>query len=143
MTAEEIRAAIAADPELQALVALQALVPASQAIADALSVGRTRWKHTEIGVGTIIEVLGLAAANPVLDALYASQDYRHVKPLLDQGRLRLDVVAQSGMLQPLVTGGLLTQAQLDALVARAKEPAPVSEYDVRVAIYNDDGSLKV
>lgn len=137
MTADEIRAAIAADP------ALQALVPDSQAIADVLSVGRTRWKHTDIGVGTIIEVLGLAAANPVLDALYASPDYRHVKPLLDQGRLRLDVVAQAGMLQPLVTGGLLTQAQLDALVARAKEPAPVDEYAVRVAIYNDDGSLRV
>ena len=137
MTADEIRAAIAADP------ALQALVPDSQAIADALSVGRTRWKHTDIGVGTIIEALGLAAANPVLDALYASPDYRHVKPLLDQGRLRLDVVAQAGMLQPLVTGGLLTQAQLDALIARAKEADPVDEYAVRVAIYNDDGSLKV
>ena len=137
MTADEIRAAIAADP------ALQALVPDTVAIAAALSAGRTRWKHTDIGVGTIIEVLGLAAANPVLDAIYASPDYRHVKPLLDQGRLRLDVVAQAGMLQPLVTGGLLTQAQLDALVARAKEPAPVDEYAVRVAIYNDDGSLRV
>lgn len=137
MTADEIRAAIAADP------ALQALVPDTQAIAAALSVGRTRYVETQIGVGTIIEVLGLAAANPVLDALYASPDYRHVKPLLDQGRLRLDVVAQAGMLQPLVTGGLLTQAQLDALIARAKEAAPVAEYDVRMAIYNDDGSLKV
>ena len=137
MTHDEIRAAIAADP------ALQALVPDTQAIAAALSVDRTRWKHTEIGVGTIIEVLGLAAANPVLDALYTAPDYRHVKPLLDQGRLRLDVVAQAGMLQPLVTSELLTQAQLDALVARAKEPAPVDEYDVRMAIYNDDGSLKV
>ena len=137
MTADEIRDAIAADP------ALQALVPDTVAIAAALSAGRTRWKHTDIGVGTIIEALGLAAANPVLDALYASPDYRHVKPLLDQGRLRLDVVAQAGMLQPLVTGGLLTQAQLDALIARAKEPAPVDEYAVRVAIYNDDGSLRV
>ena len=137
MTAEEIRAAIAADP------ALQALVPDTVALAAALSVGRTRYVETNIGVGTIIEVLGLAAANPVLDALYASPDYRHVKSLLDQGRLRLDVVAQAGMLQPLVTGGLLTQAQFDALIARAKEPAPVDEYAVRVAIYNDDGSLRV
>lgn len=137
MTPEEIRAAISADP------ALQALVPDTQAIADALSMGRTRYVETQIGVGTIIEVLGLAAANPVLDALYASPDYRHVKPLLDQGRLRLDSVAQAGMLQPLVTGGLLTQAQLDALIARAKEPAPVDEYAVRVAIYHDDGSLRV
>lgn len=137
MTADEIRAAIVADP------ALQALVPDTVALAAALSVGRTRYVETHIGAGTIIEVLGLAAANPVLDALYASPDYRHVKPLLDQGRLRLDVVAQAGMLQPLVTGGLLTQAQLDALIARAKEPAPVDEYAVRVAIYNDDGSMRV
>ena len=56
MTADEIRAAIAADP------ALQALVPDTQAIAAALSVGRTRYVETQIGVGTIIEVLGLAAA---------------------------------------------------------------------------------
>ncbi|MEN6537332.1 MAG: hypothetical protein ABFD60_15475 [Bryobacteraceae bacterium] len=137
MTADEIRAAIAADP------ALQALVPDTVALAAALSVGRTRYVETQIGVGTIIEVLGLAAANPVLDALYASPDYRHVKPLLEQGRLRLDAVAQAGMLQPLVTSGLLTQAQLDALIARAKEPAPVDEYAVRVAIYNDDGSMRV
>lgn len=137
MTADEIRAAIAADP------ALQALVPDTVALAAALSEGRARWKHTEIGVGTVIEVLGLAGANPVLDALYASPDYRHVKPLLEQGRLRLDIVAQAGMLQPLVGGGLLTQAQLDALTARSREPAPVAEFDVRVAIYNDDGSLRV
>ena len=137
MTPEEIRAAISADP------ALQAPVPDTEAIAAALSVGRTRWKPTEIGVGTIIEVLGLAVANPVLDALYASPDYRHIRPLLEQGRLRLDTVAQAGMLQPLVAGGLLTQAQLDALVARAKEADPVGEYAVRVAIYNDDGSLRV
>lgn len=137
MTADEIRAAIAADP------ALQALVPDTQAIAAALSVGRTRYVETQIGVGSIIEVLGLAAANPVLDALYASPDYRHVKPLLDQGRLRLDVVAQAGMLQPLVTGGLLTQAQLDALIARAEEADPVDEYQVRIAIhYNADGTRK-
>lgn len=106
------------------------------AIATALSVGRKKWAHTEIGVGTIIEVLGLAAANPVLDALYAAPDYRHIKPLLDQGRLRLDVVAQAGMLQPLVTGGMLTQAQLDALVARAKVDDPIQTNAVSEVLNN-------
>lgn len=136
MTHDEIRAAISADP------ALQALVPDTQAIADALSTGRTRYVETHIGVGTIIEALGLAAANPVLDALYASPDYRHVKPLLDQGRLRLDSAFVRGALQSMVPA-LLTQEQRDALVARASVSDPVNEYDVRMAIYNDDGSLKV
>lgn len=136
MTHDEIRAAIAADP------ALQALVPDTQAIAAALSVGRTRYEKTEIGVGTIIEVLGLATANPVLDAIYASPDYRHVKPLLDQGRLRLDSEFVRGALQAMVPA-LLTQAQRDALVARAEVSDPVGEYEVRCAIYADDGSLRV
>jgi len=136
MTAEEIRAAIAADP------ALQALVPDTQALAAALSAGRVRYVETNIGVGTIIEVLGLSVANPVLDAIYASPDYRHVKPLLDQGRLRLDSGFVRGALQAMVPT-LLTQAQRDALVARAVVADPVSEYEVRCAIYADDGSLRV
>lgn len=136
MTHDEIRAAIAADP------ALQALVPDTQALAAALSAGRVRYVETNVGVGTIIEVLGLATANPVLDAIYASPDYRHVKPLLDQGRLRLDSEFVRGALQAMVPA-LLTQAQRDALVARAAVADPVSEYEVRCAIYADDGSLRV
>lgn len=134
MTADEIRAAIAADP------ALQALVPDSQAIADALSAGRTRYVETQIGVGTIIEVLGLATANAVLDVIYSAPDYRHVKPLLDQGRLRLDSTFVRGALQSMVPA-LLTQEQRDALVSRAAVSDPVNEYNVRVAIYyNADGT---
>ena len=136
MTHDEIRASIGASP------ALQALVPDTQALAEALSVGRTRWVETNIGVGTLIEVLGLAVANPVLDAIYAAPDYRHVRPLLDQGRLRLDSPFVRGALQSMVPA-LLTQAQCDSLLTRAQVPDPVSEFEVRVAIYNDDGSLKV
>lgn len=136
MTPEEIRAAISADP------ALQALVPDTQAIADALSAGRTRYVETQVGVGTIIEVLGLATANAVLDVIYSAPDYRHVKPLLDQGRLRLDSQFVRGALQSMVPA-LLTQEQRDALVARAAVADPVDEYNVRIAVYNDDGSLRV
>ena len=136
MTHDEIRAAIASDP------VLKALLPDTAALATALSAGRTRFVETNIGVGTLIEVLGLAVANPVLDAIYAAPEYRHVRPLLDQGRLRLDSPFVRGALQSMVPA-LLTQAQRDALVARAQAPDPVSEFEVRVAIYTDDGSLKL
>ena len=136
MTHDEIRAAISADPDLQALV------PDTEAIAAALSAGRVRYIETHIGVGTIIEALGLATANAVLDVIYTAPDYRHVKPLLDQGRLRLDSAFVRDALQSMVPS-LLTQTQRDALVARAQVADPVSEFDVRCAIYNDDGSLKV
>lgn len=136
MTHDDIRDAIAADPDLQALV------PDTQAIADALSAGRTRYVHTEIGVGTIIESLGLTTANTVLDAINANPDFRYVKPLLEQGRLRLDSPFVRGTLASLV-GVLITQEQHDVLLARAQSPDPVSEFDVRCAIYADDGSLRV
>lgn len=137
MTLDEIRAAIAASAELQALV------PDTVALAGALSVGRKEFVPTEIGKGTIIETLGLGVANGLIDAVLATADYRHVKELLEQGRLRLDIVAHAGMLQPLVSGGVLTQPQLDALVARAQVDEPIPEFDVRRAIYADDGSLLV
>ena len=136
MTHDEIRNAITSSPELLALV------PNTAAIADALSVGRIKYVETNIGVGTIIEVLGLVVANPVLDAIYASPDYRHVKPLLDQGRLRLDSAFVRGALQAMVPV-LLTQEQRDALVSRSQVADPVSEFDVRAAIYNDNGTLRV
>lgn len=137
MTHDEIRAAIGANP------ALQALVPDTVALAAALSSGRMRYKPLEIGTGTIVEVLTLDVANPVIDAIYAEPKYRHIKPLLEQGRLRLDIAAMGGTLQPLVVAGLLSQPQLDALIARAKEPDSVGEFDVRCAIFADDGSLRV
>lgn len=136
MTHDEIRAATAADP------ALQALVPDTESIAAALSAVRVRYVETYIGVGTIIEVFGLTTANAVLDVIYTAPDYRHVKPLLDQGRLRLDSPFVRDALQSMVPS-LLTQTQRDALVARAQVADPVSEFDVRCAIYADDGSLKV
>lgn len=136
MNDEQIRAAIVADP------ALQALVPDTTAIAAALSAGRWRYVKTEIGKGTIIETLGLSAANGVIDAILGASDYRHIKELLEQGRLRLDIAAQGGLLQPLVPG-VMSQAQHDALCNRAKEPVTVDEFAVRRAIYNDDGSLRV
>lgn len=50
LTLAEIRAAIAASPELTAL----AQAGDTQAIADALSAGRTKPRKTEIGTGTIL-----------------------------------------------------------------------------------------
>lgn len=136
MLIEDIRAAIQAD------AALQALIPDTEEIAAALSDGRTRFVPTEIGVGTILEVLGLATGNSVLDAVAGNADFRHVKPLLEQGRLRLDSAFTRGVLASLV-GALITQEQHDALITRAQQPDPVSELDVRRAIWHDDGSLAV
>lgn len=137
MTSQEIRDAIDASP------ALQALVPDTVALSAALSEGRTKLVPTEIGNGTILETIGLTAGNALLDVINTAPDFRHVKPLIEQGRLRLDSALVLGTLQSLVAATVITQAHADALIARATEADPVSEFEVRQSIFADDGTLLV
>lgn len=136
LSKEEIRELIRND------ATLLVLLPNSQAIAEKISENRFEFVPTEIGVGTILEVFGLEDGNSVLDVIYSQPAYRHVKPLLEQGRLRLDSSFVRAALQSMVPA-ILTQDQVDALVNKARVSSPVSEYEVRCAIFNDDGSLRV
>lgn len=120
MTAQEIRDAIAASQELQELAAIRN----DAAIAVILSVGRTKLTPTEVGVGTILEVLGLDLGNTLIDTINAAPQFRHIRPLLEQGRLRLDSALVQTTLQGLVPA-MLTQSQADALANRARIPDPI------------------
>ena len=127
------------------LIEIQALDPAlvasrdTQAIADALSVGRMKPSDREIGNGTILAVLGLTAGNALLDAINNVPDFRHVKPLVEQGRLSIGGPLVAIALAGMVLEGVITQADADKLLAIAVEPDPVSEFDVRQACWADNG----
>lgn len=137
MTPEQIAQAIGQDP------ALLAMVPDSAAIAAALSEGRTRRREYLVGNGLILVTVGLATGNALLDALHSAPEFRHVKPLLDQGRLDVSSPLVAVALAQLVAIDVIDQAQADALIALGREPDPVDELDVRRAIWNDDGTLAV
>ena len=115
---------------------------ATQAIADILSVGRTRAAPTEVGNGTILEVLGLQVGNALLDVLLSTEPaspYRHVRPLLEQGRLRLDLAPAQMALASLVgqhiaSGVTFTQAHVDALVARTRVADLITHTQVGAAL---------
>lgn len=134
MTSEEIRAAITANH--------MALVPDTNALAEALSVGRTRAIMREVGNGLILATIGFVSGNALLDVLTTQADYRHVKPLVEQGRLDVSSPLVAATLQSMV-GTVLTQPEVDALLALGTEPDPISEYQVRAAIYADNGELLV
>jgi hypothetical protein len=143
MDSQAIRDAITSDP------ALMALVPDTQAIADAMSVGRTKygtisraWFATwaaGTGMRAVIQDTANTQGHPrrsialsCLDVLAGASDG------IDLGN-----PANLGMIQAWVQAGLMTQADADALIALGTVPDPVSEFEVRRAIYNDDGSLAV
>lgn len=157
MTADEIRAAIAADPALQALAASGA----TQALADALSAGRTEVRTRTTSARGMAEHMasGPAAAEVVLIKLEAARDamlgsaddatkvmgslLRRQLRFLDGEGLDFGSAALRAMLDQFALQNILTTDEVTALKAIAQFPAPVPEWDVRCAIYADDGTLLV
>lgn len=95
------------------------------AIAELVSVGRTKYNGLEIGNGTILKVLGLVDGNKLLDAIYGSPAFKYVIPLMEQGRMVIDSDALVADMQGLVTAGAVTQENLDLLLSIMKSPDPV------------------
>ena len=155
MTAQEIRAAIAASQELQALV------PDTVALAAALSVGSTEVYSRLVSargmaadyfggpVGAEVVLMKLEGAAVALKASATQADKvlgsliaRQLGFLAGEG-LDFGSPALRGMLDQFAAGGILTAEEVAGLKAIATRPAPVSEFDVRVAIFADDGTLRV
>lgn len=140
MTPEEIRAAIQADP------ALTALVPDTKAIADAISVGRTR-----MGDLTSHDIRQYLMLADLLLAIEASDT-----PACKAATRALGVFPVFDLSNPMILGKF--SQVLDGLVADELIPDftethkatiltipvisdPVDEMDVRRALFADDGSL--
>ena len=144
MTHDEIRAAIAASPALLALV--RAPVPDTSALAQQLSIGRKTINSTKIGVA---DVLGTLAPNggPWLDAMMAigaqNANARWAMFLIQAGDLDVGHTATRTLASALgaAVGGSV-EAGITTLLALAEAPYVVPEFDVRCAIYNDDGTVR-
>ena len=105
-----------------------------QAIADVVNVDRTKPSTTEIGNGTILEVLGLTLGTTVLDIIHATPSYKYVVPLLEQGRLKIGSSVAQTAVQAFVTGGVLDQAQADSLKILGVVDNPISALQVANAL---------
>ena len=103
------------------------------AIATALSTERVKLAPTEIGNGGILEAIGMADGNILLDVINSAPDFRHVKSLLEQGRLRIDSALVRATLDSLVPA-VLTSDQATKLKALAEVPDPVSAQQVAQAL---------
>lgn len=101
-----------------------------------------RMVPTEIGNGTVLETLGLAVGNALLDVLYNAPDFRYVKPLLEQGRLRIDAPSARAALDGIAAAGIAAgfgAAQAEALKALADAVTPADEMTVRRVCWSDTG----
>ena len=102
-------------------------------IAAKVSVGRTRAQKTNIGEGTILDVLGLTTGNSFLDVINSVADFRHVKKIIGRGDFDMSTATSVAGVQALVPS-VLTQPEADALIALGRVPAPVSVQEVITAL---------
>lgn len=143
MTHDEIRAVITSD------TALHDLVPDTHALASAISQGRTT-----LGLVSRATFAGWAAKYGMRSKI---QDFANTDghPLRDSSLAIIDVLqgAAEGIdfgldenyqiLMAWVSFGVLDTAHKDILIQHASYPEAVSEFDVRCAIFADDGTLRV
>jgi len=122
---------------------LQALIPDTQAIANALFGMETYTVTTEIGAGTVLATLGLERGNALLDVVQTTPEFRHVWPMIEQSRLDLSSPLVEEAFSSLVSAEVITIEEKLALMNLCTRPVAVSEGDVKRAIWNDDGSLAI
>lgn len=122
---------------------LQALIPDTRAIADALFGIETYTVTTEIGAGSVLATLGLESGNALLDVIKTTPEFRHVWPMIEQGRLDLSSPLVEDALSSLVSAEVITAAEKLALMNLCTRPVAVSEDAVKRAVWNDDGSLAI
>jgi len=112
-------------------------------LTNMLSAREVRKVSKEIGVGLILETIGLDAGNALLDAVKSAEAFRHVYPLLEQGKLDISSPLVEIALNMLVSAEVVTEENKDKLLALGIEPVTVNESDVKAAIWNDDGSMAI
>ena len=110
-------------------------------IAAILSVGRVTTAYTEIGNGLILATIGLTSGNTLLDYLATDATFRHVRPLLEQGRLDVSSALVRGALDSFAAGGVITHGEANALKALAETPNPIHYNSVSDALNVAEGRL--
>ncbi len=147
MTPEEIREAVRARPDL-------AGVTSSEIIASELSKGRTKIASrmlSERGLldqypgGTVAAHTMLSAVEKFTEAFAASSPLagicaRAIRFLRQPEGLDFGAPSTQVMLDSLVQAGVINSEQRAHLRAMVEMPDAVTEYEVRVALWHDDGT---
>lgn len=97
----------------------------TNAIANVINSGRVKPNKIEIG-------------NALLDIIYTDSNFRHVKPLVEQGRLTIGSPLVQGTIQSMV-GAVLTQEQANMLCSIGMDLDPIDELEIRKVCWSDNG----
>lgn len=113
------------------------------AIAEAASRGRTQVVSTKIGPGDVLTVLG-PDGGAFLDGLEAlgaqAPNVKWALLLLKDARLDVGLESTRAQVQQIAASRPEIANACAALLALAVRPAPVSEYEIRCALWDAEGN---
>lgn len=127
--------------EIQAVCPLEMIQAAEHGeIAALVSAGRTKVAQKFGGIGLVLESLGPADGAALLDTLQGMTAsvpaLKWAWYLIERGELDFGSAATRGMIEAIVPS-----PAKEALLAVAEVPDPITEFDVRCALYADDGTF--
>jgi len=114
------------------------------AIAEILSVGRTKLQTYNIGTGDVLDTIGLTAGNSLLDEVYNNPNYRYVPKELDRGNLDISRASVRAVLDQIAANPLVLnfdQVHSDMLKALAEVPDPIDFNKVSNALNVAEGRM--
>lgn len=110
----------------------------SEAVTAQVNQGRTKVVQTLGGIGTVLEAIGPVDGAALLDALEAQSatvpPIKWAFVLINRGELDFGSDTTRGMIDQLIQ-----EPARSALKAVAEVPDPVSELDVRKALWSETG----
>ena len=103
-------------------------------IVRLLSEGRTRPKERLIGIGTVLETLGMTDGTAFLGFIESQTSLKYVWKLIEQSNLNIASPLVAQAMTGFVRAGVITQANADKLIALGVEPDPVTFAQVAKAL---------
>lgn len=116
------------------------MIPDTEAMSHYIN---THYKEPDntirIGIGTVLDTLGLVSGNQLLDAIKNTPDYRYAWYLLEQGSLDINSPLVEQALSLLVQAEVILQSDKDKLLDVGMKPVNVSTSDISRLIWDDNG----
>jgi hypothetical protein len=109
---------------------------ATALIAEKLSVGRTKLVSTPIGIGSVLQAVGMTGGNALLDVIFNDPHFRYVKPMLENSVLDVSLPLVRSSIDELSQAGIsgFGQPEADALKKLAEVPDVVTQQEVIEAL---------
>lgn len=118
------------------------MIPDTEAMAQYIN---THYKEPDysvrIGIGTVLNTIGLVSGNQLLDAIKTTPDYRYAWHLLEQGGLDINSPLVEQALTLLVQAEVILRSDKDKLLDVGMRPVNISTSDISRLIWSDNGEV--